>query len=262
MVSKLPRRRYLEMKKTEKRNRTKNGNYVLYTLRSHASACASFTGAWKWESQYLTPNELINRIARLHGGNYDILANLQSDMSSTFSERAFTGTIWTLCDKRYDYYRDIPKYYIGKIINGEVVRADLTPIMSQIQDKIKVIKARKKRNRAKYDYYRKAGNSYEFRRDPVPDVHNYKWHRGSWYRLPATAQAKRKAFDYELKEYTGNDWDDKARNLPTAYTDITRHKDKSWKTSCKVRKQWEKHCRRHVDTFVIPTEEVEELDYE
>ena len=30
------------------------------------------------------------------------------------------------------------------------------------------------------------------------------------------------------------------------YDDIYRHKDKSWKTSCKVRKQWQKHIGKHL----------------
>ena len=38
--------------------------------------------------------------------------------------------------------------------------------------------------------------------------------------------------------------DAKIKLLPNVYDDLVSHKDKCWKTSCKVRKQWMKHLEK------------------
>lgn len=244
-----------------KSSRNKKKIYALYSLESTDSWYYSYSINWKWRKVLLTREELINKLAVCSGGKRGILEHLVDDMSKKSGERVeayvgFTG------DK---VYHDIPNYYIAKIVNGEFVKADISSMMNEIEERRKVLDKKRESRVERYEYEKKQKNCYEFRNGSVPNIGHKKWHLGDYYRHPKTAKSQRNAYDYELEEYTGKGWDAKAKNLPTLYDDIARHRDKSWKTSYKVRKQWEKHCRKHVDTVVIPADgfdECKELVYE
>jgi hypothetical protein len=75
--------------------------------------------------------------------------------------------------------------------------------------------------------------NYVFRDGPVPGVRYHRWHRGSYYRNPATRQ--------EIKENNFLKYDDdaieygvKARrsnynDLPTSWDDIPKNRENNWK---------------------------------
>jgi hypothetical protein len=87
---------------------------------------------------------------------------------------------------------------------------------------------------------------YNFRCDPVPGISHKTYKFCNWYRLPKLGRIRRLNASVEEKDLAVAKY--KYKNLPE-WDDRPRHVDKSWKTSCKIRKQWMKHYDRHIDTI-------------
>lgn len=231
-----------------KSSKSKYRNYIIYTLSSRASTYNRYANDWKWEPRYYNRQEFIDKLARDFHANENALKHISEDMSETRGERVSHKLHSIFGDKKY--WQDVPMYFLAKLENDTIVKVSMNDFVHEVEARAKVLEEKRVAHLKQHNYYKKLKGYYNFRSDPVPSIHNYKnHHRGTWYRHPETHQSKSKAFDYELAELTGYGWDPKARNLPTAYDDICRHKDKSWKTSCKVKKQWAKHCPKHVDTL-------------
>lgn len=227
-----------------KPSKSKHRNYVIYTLKSNANAYHHYNLTWSWIPKYYNRQEFIDTLAKSYYSKTGIINNLSPDMSITREKHV--GNI--IGDKTH--WESVSIHYLTQIKKGESINININSLIGEIKQRADEFNIREEKIATKRRHQRKLDSIYNFRTDPVPSIHNYKnHHRGTWYRHPETHQSKSKAFDYELAELTGYGWDPKARNLPTAYDDICRHKDKSWKTSCKVKKQWAKHCPKHVDTL-------------
>lgn len=212
---------------------SKRRNYVIFSLYKPYMATEV-----RWVSSYYTRKGFVTRLATdyYYGGN--IVKNIVTDMEVARQERI---TKW-YCSWNYQ-----TKYYLAKEVSGGYIRLELDDYIDEVLSIYEVIRKRKEKSRKQYEHEKRLRGIYEYRRDPVPGVHNYNnHHRGDWYRHPKTTGVKRKEF-YRDEEYTFTDI--KIKQLPNVYDDIVRHKDKSWKTSCKIRKQWMKHLDKHIDTM-------------
>jgi hypothetical protein len=76
--------------------------------------------------------------------------------------------------------------------------------------------------------------NYRFRQDPVPGIGRNRWHFACWYRAPRTTAELRDMADPEVQPYVRK----KRKTIPTAYDDITRGYQRSWKRQSKKSKQW------------------------
>ena len=192
----------------------------------------------RWVPSYYTRKGFVVRLATdyYYGGN--IVKNIVDDMEVARQERV---------SRWYCSWRYTTKYYLAKEVSGGYIKVDINDYIDEILEIEEVIRKRKLKSTAEWEHRKRLMNNYEFRRDPVPGVHNYNnHHRGDWYRHPKTTGTKRKEF-YRDEEYIFKDT--KIKYLPSVYDDIVRHKDKSWKTSCKIKKQWMKHLDNHIDTM-------------
>ena len=217
-----------------------NRNYVLFTLRK-----GYYDSHFKWYPTWYTREELISRIARTtkSDGSNDILDNLSEDMSETECKFTYLKSNSRFLDGYYDYKYI---YYIARVKGNAIIRINISSIINEINEKIIIVNKNYEAKRRKYAHERKLKNIYEFRKDPVPGIHNYNnCHRGTFYRYPTTTKSIRDSV-YEDEEYKFIDT--KAKKLPNVYDDIVRHNDKCWKTSYKCRKQWQKHLKKHMDT--------------
>lgn len=89
-------------------------------------------------------------------------------------------------------------------------------------------------------------NNYVYRFDPVERTGRVRYNRGSVYRLARVKGIVTEAANTEYKEF--NHPKNNRYKFVRWDEELVRHKDKSWKTSCKVRKQWMKHQNRHFET--------------
>lgn len=76
--------------------------------------------------------------------------------------------------------------------------------------------------------------NYRFRQDPVPGIGRNRWHFACWYRAPRTTAELRAMADPEVQPYVRK----KRKQIPTAYDDVPRGYQRSWKRQSKKRKQW------------------------
>lgn len=218
-------------------------NYVLYTLTKNWD-----DNNFKWHSTRYNRQGLVHRIAlsEVYSGCMSILSNISTDMSETTCEYKRIASKYSEAGYRFEY---IPKFYIAKEdndgFNKIIIDTILDAVYAEIERINKDIEKRKAIREAQHRM-----EKYEFRRGPVPNIHKCKSY-GRYYRHPSTTNTKRKneyIFDEESADYKLSRSNYKINSLPTVYDDIIRHYDKSWKTSYKVRKQWQKHIRKHVDT--------------
>lgn len=221
-------------------SKKKQRKYVIYTLRK--GYCDK---DFKWYDSWYTRGELIKHIAWMteSDGSNAILDNLSMDMSETRCEFTFVKSNNQFVRDYFEYKRI---YFIGKLDGNASKRIDVESIIDELN--IEIIKANKAReaSRKKREHEKKLMSNYEFRKDPVPGIHNYNnCHRGDTYRHPHTTKSRRN--NYYEDEY-GKFEDKKTKSLPNVWDDLVRHRDKSWKTSCKIKRQWMKHVRKHVDT--------------
>lgn len=218
-------------------------NYILFTFSKYYNEVNH-----SWKPSYHTRESLVHRIAiteLYHNDESKILSNLVDDMDEASKERNRYVWIKTKCAYNTGYFMEVHRYYIAKIVGDNLVRVKADDLRDLINKEVEVIIERKEKEQRKYRAEDRC-KTYTFRRGPVPGVHKSRWHRGCYYRHPLTIKTKRNEY-YVDDEYTFKD--NKIKQLPTVYDDLCRHIDKSWKTSCKVRKQWMKHVDKHIETL-------------
>ena len=84
------------------------------------------------------------------------------------------------------------------------------------------------------DVLHTADTNYRFRCDPVPGIGRNRWHFGNFYRYPSTTPELKQIADPEYGKFLRK----RRKLLPTAYDDIPRGRQRSWKEQGKKRKQW------------------------
>lgn len=234
----------------------KNRNYVLYTL------CMNYiTGEFQWTPTYYTRGALIHRIAitEVNKGTLEtesILDNLSVDMHETRCSYTVRKSGLSDITGEISYYRSYTrKYYICKINKNSLTHITYDDIKNDLElEIVKIIKYKEKRAKAIEARYKQRES--KFREEPVPYTHK-RVHRGC-YRHPQLYRTKYTEECVEYKEFSKPK--NRYKNLPV-WDDRIRYTDKSWKTSCKIRKQWQKHVRKHVDTIDC-NKRVYDLDYE
>lgn len=229
-------------------SRTKR-NYVIFSL-------SRFYGETKcsWKASYYTRSGLISRLALNESYRGDhILDNLSVDMSETTLKYKITN------DKYFGTrVVDIPIYYIVKLEGNAVKRITKEDVIKEVTEEKERILERRAKAHERY-LAKQRIEKYEFRRDPVPGVHKRKYHIGCYYRHPLTRRSIAESI-YVDEDYTFIDT--KAKILPTTWDDLARHKDKSWKTSYKVRKPWMKNAKKHKDTVKFNKKDLSHFYYD
>lgn len=224
---------------------SKAKNYIIFRL---SRRMYFETGAdYKWYASYYTREQLVYKLAVNYGNKYCILSNLSNDMSETTCKQvwiknryAFGG--YTLEERNL--------YFLAKIKNNSIVKLNTNNIIDEvIAENIRLTKKAEKRSK-RLQVERSRYGTFEFRKGPVSGIHKYRsLYRGTVYRHPKTTKSKRlnhEEYDTDLYgiETAVLGKDAKIKLLPNVYDDLVRHKDKCWKTSCKVRKQWMKHLEK------------------
>lgn len=229
---------------------SKAKNYIIFRL---SRRMYFETGAdYKWYASYYTREQLVYKLAVNYGNKYCILSNLSNDMSETTCKQ-----VWIKNRYAFGGYDIVEQklYFLAKIKNNSIVKLNINNIIDEvIKENIRLTKKAEKRSK-RFQVERSRYGTFEFRKGPVSGIHNHKnWHRGTCYRHPKTTRSKRlNHAEYDMDLYgietavLGKDA--KIKLLPNVYDDLVRHKDKCWKTSCKVRKQWMKHLDKHIDTM-------------
>ena len=213
----------------------RNKRYIVYTLVSRYNAKVG-EPKFMWAECKYTKHALMIRIASSIIRGESILDHLTTDLTDMSVEYESLDSN----GNRFLTRKYIKKYIItsvtGMNISKESLAKDVKPFVTY---------CRKKRERkTKYwNYNRKTGTAYTFRCDPVPNVHKCHW--GSYYRLPKLHQVRKQnsVMEEDYKEFNSTKYGYK--NLPT-WDDRVRCINRSWKSSYKVRKQWQKHVRKHV----------------
>ena len=213
-------------------------NYILFRYCKYYNEVN-----YSWKKTYYTRKGLVHELAVAEMYRDDsILKNLVDELMECELKRV---VVKSNLDPLGWYYKDKPIYYIGKENSGVVRRVDADELIEEVIEEIARYSALRDKRQSKYRARQRLMNCYTFRRESVPGIHKYRSHRGSWYRHPSTTSSKR-IETYADEEYSFRDC--KIRQLPNVYDDLYRHNDKSWKTSYKIRKQWEKHQVKHIDS--------------
>lgn len=76
--------------------------------------------------------------------------------------------------------------------------------------------------------------NYRFRCDPVPGIGRNRWHFRCWYRFPSTTPELRDMANPENEPFIRK----RRKQIPTAYDDIPKCCQRSWKEQSKKRHQW------------------------
>lgn len=221
---------------------SKTKNYIIFTLSSRMDF---ETGAdYKWYKSYYTREQLIYKLAVNYGTEYCILNHLSNDMGETVCERKWVKNKYSFGG--YDIVEQ-KLHFLAKIKNNNIVKLNINNIIDEvIEESIRLNKKAEKRSK-RLSAERSRYGTFKFRRGPVSGIHNHKnWHRGTYYRHPKTTRSKRlNHAEYDMNLYGIETKvlyaDTKIKSLPNVYDDLVRHNNKSWKTSCKVKKQWQKH---------------------
>ena len=213
-------------------------NYILFKFTKYYGDTN-----YSWKPTYYSKGGLVHQIALTETYSEDsrIRNNLVESMEDIEARYKYVNSTYSWLG---GYFRQIHNYYIAKVNSGVIKKVEISELNELIDAEIVRIRAEREKSRLKREAEKRC-ESYTFRRGPVPGVHKPHWHRGCYYRHPLTTGSRKEAI------YVDDDYkfiDIKAKKLPNVYDDLYRHNDKSWKTSCKVRKQWMKHVRKHVDT--------------
>ena len=217
----------------------KGRNYILFTFSKYWNEAVP-----SWKASYYSKDGLIHKLAlsEVYEHRDNILDNLVDTMDVPEIKRVYVNSTHSYFGGYYTY---TSVYYIAKVNSGEMRKVNVENLKVYIEAEILRIREKREKEHQKCLNLRKF-EQYTFRKGSVPGIHKYRGHRGSYYRHPETTKSKRNEY-YIDDEYTIRDA--KIRTLPSVYDDLVRHTDKSWKTSCKVRKQWMKHNNKHVDTL-------------
>lgn len=84
------------------------------------------------------------------------------------------------------------------------------------------------------DVLHNCDTDYRYRQDPVPGIGRNRWHFRCWYRLPRTTAEFRDMADPENAPYIRRS----RKQIPTAWDDIPKCVQRSWKEQSKKPKQW------------------------
>ena len=118
---------------------------------------------------------------------------------------------------------------------GKFIHLNYSEIKDEVEKRIAEIKIHKLNINKKLAYESRLGQ-FEFRRGPVPNICHYRYHRGTYYRIPKLKNVKtaNNSCDDETKIFEKSKY--RTKNLPV-WDDRVRHNNKSWKTQYKVKKQ-------------------------
>ena len=195
--------------------------YIVYHLYYYSAFCNSRkNGKWVWSTQCYTRTELLKSI---RNGRYP------KDLLEHYIEEPWKVDTETLPKSSYNF--NINFYYVvhaGKVLTLDYLRQALSTVEHD---------SSKRRKR------KQAHANFIYRYDPVPSIG--RWHYGSYYRLGRLGQVRKKnnlGREDEYHMYNSNKY--AYKNLPQ-WDDCPRYIDKSWKTSCKCRKQWQKKVPKH-----------------
>lgn len=220
-------------------------NYVIY----HLSRCGKDN---KWYRSEYNKQGFIHRIAqnKVFGGN--MLDSLVESMQDT---RLDAEETYSYLGYTYDRYES--KYYLCKETSTGALRINIDDFANDIEAEVTKIRNKREKLRKSIEAEKRC-NKFKFREGAVPNIHCGRWVRGSYYRIPKLSSVRRASTDVEYKHYSKAS--ENVKNLPV-WDDRLRHNDRSWKSSYKVRKQWEKHQSKHIDTFELETtEEYDNID--
>ena len=220
---------------------SKKKKYVIVSFGRYYSYNNGGFKEYQWRATYYTKEQLINRLAINNVYSKPGTSIMDRRVSKLFDKNSISNEAKTLlsnveCDRIY---------YIGYLRqDDDICNVSLDSMSAAIKEKEtevrKSLEARRKRAQAN-----KRSESYTFRKDPVPRT-GICYHGYEYYRAPKIHRLMVQSSIPEYKDFRkGNE---RAENLPT-WDDRVRHIDKSWKTSCKIRRQWQKHVRKHVDTI-------------
>lgn len=198
----------------------RNKRYIVYNLVTRYRYKVG-EPRFMWAECKYTKHDLMMRIASSIVRGKSILDHLTTDLTDISGEYGYVITSIN-----------------GTSISKETLAKDVKPFVTYCREK-------RERKIKYWDYNRKSGTAYTFRCDPVPNVHKRHW--GSYYRIPKLHQVKKQntVMEDEYKEFNSTKYDYK--RLPV-WDDRVRCINRSWKSSYKVRKQWQKHERKHVYT--------------
>ena len=162
----------------------------------------------------------------------EFLSYLRSDIIggiwTSFRAVRYTYNVWWSASLGRSVEEKIPIYTIwvahwdhksGPIVNPEQLKEDWKEYCNE---------NRRRHGRYRSWWYHRNNRVFEFRCDPVPFIHKYHSHKGTYYRHMKTTQERR----WSLAEKDdGVRW--RARrnfhNLPNAWDDWARHNEKNWK---------------------------------
>lgn len=222
--------------------KSRKKKYILCTLRSVSKftrnvritcSIAHSEPAFGWVYERYTRTGLFGHIYGIEKYKKESFKdNLSLDMSEIKPEFSLESNWWA------------PKYAIAYDgVNGMKL-LDWSSIEKDYNEYSKEKRRHTQRVIAKIESNRRL-NQYEFRHGAVPCTGHCHWHSGCYYRNVKLGQAriqnngpKDEYSAFESAKY-------KIKTLPV-WDDRCRHTDKSWKTSCKVRKQYMKHTRKRV----------------
>lgn len=219
---------------------SKNKKYIIVSFGRYYSYNNGGFKEYQWRATYYTKEQLINRLALNNVYSKPGTSIMDRRVSKLFDKNSISNEAKTLlsnveCDRIY---------YIGYLRqDDDICNVSLDSMSAAIKEKEtevrKSLEARRKRAQAN-----KRSESYTFRKDPVPRT-GICYHGYGYYRAPKIHRLMVQSSIPEYKEFRkGNE---RKENLPT-WDDRVRHIDKSWKTSYKCKRQWQKHMRKHAYT--------------
>lgn len=198
----------------------------------------------KWRPRYFSRQGLVHYLAvNVLYGNGSVIYNVVNVMYATSVNKRYIRDDNSLFGYRvvYDY-----KYHIARQCGNELITVSVESLMHEISLEVeKVVK--RKTDIAKSSAARIRCETYEFRRGPVAHTSKHRY-RYNFYRRPQLHQVQTVAEQYRGTEFNWSKY--RVVNTP-CWDDRPRHIDKSWKTSCKVKKQWMKHLNKHIDNMCI-----------
>lgn len=214
----------------------KNRNYILFKSKSERYIADNGFISYKyiWTQTAYTRDELIRKLA-ITNEYENIKKNLVDSLDSINREYS------------YRWWHDI--YFIGKKYTDETIKkVNIESLYNDVKINRENRKHKNEVNFIKYEREKNAMNRYQFRYNSVPGIHKSRYHRGDYYRLPKIHRLMKQSEIIDCDENIKIS--KKPEPLPLWYDDRVRHRDKCWKTSCKVKKQWQKNLPKHIDTEI------------
>lgn len=227
--------------------------YVLYTM----TYWHDYNFGYGWRPTYYSREMLVHEIAKreFYPHMTSILDNLSKDMSETRSP-----STWVESNYYFGKYTEIigSLFYIGRWEGNAFFHIAPECLEREIAEEIARLCRKHVQQEKWMDFYLRQ-RQFDFRQGPVPGTGKCRRrHYRCFYHNPVVGKSARLTSDPEYKEF--ETFKDKQRYLTWKGWDckVPRHRDKSWKTSFKVKKQWQKHKNRH--KYYAPANKHEYLD--